>query len=134
MAEVLGAVASVVALLECAVKISGYLMAIKESHKNRDSIRQELSSITGVLFILKTQLISSQDDPDTLQTSKMLNTPDGLLEQLKSLMAVLEKKLEPKSGVKALTWPFRKDEFKDILNALGRQQSLLNLALQGDHM
>ena len=134
MAEVLGAVASIAALLECAVKISVFLGAIKDRHKDRDRIRQELSNITGVLFILKNQAASSQDGPDTLRTLKVLDTPHGLLEQLKSLMALLEKKLAPGQGLKVITWPLRKEEAKDILNALGRQQSLLNLALQRDHM
>ena len=134
MAEVIGTVASIASLLELAVKISGYLGAIKDRHKDRDSLRQELSNITGVLFILKNQATSSQDNSDILQTLKMLDTPQGLLAQLKSLMALLEKKLAPGPGLKLLTWPLRKEEAKDILNALGRQQNLLNLALQGDHM
>lgn len=134
MAEVIGIVASIATLLELAVKISGYLGAIKDRHKDRDSLRQELSNITGVLFILKNQATSSQDNSDILQTVKMLDTPQGLLAQLKSLMALLEKKLAPGPGLKLLTWPLRKEEAKDILNALARQQNLLNLALQGDHM
>lgn len=134
MAEVIGTVASIASLLELAVKISGYLGAIKDRHKDRDSLRQELSNITGVLFILKNQATSSQDNSDILQTLNMLDTPQGLLAQLKSLMALLEKKLAPGPGLKLLTWPLRKEEAKDILNALGRQQNLLNLALQGDHM
>lgn len=134
MAEVIGTVASIATLLELAVKISGYLGAIKDRHKDRDSLRQELSNITGVLFILKNQATSSQDNSDILQTLKMLDTPQGLLAQLKSLMALLEKKLAPGPGLKLITWPLRKEEAKDILNALGRQQNLLNLALQGDHM
>lgn len=134
MAEVIGTVASIASLLELAVKISGYLGAIKDRHKDRDSLRQELSNITGVLFILKNQATSSQDNSDILQTLKMLDTPQGLLAQLKSLMALLEKKLAPGPGLKLLTWPLRKEEAKDILNALGRQQNLLNLAFQGDHM
>ncbi len=127
MAEVLGVVASIAALLECAVKISGYLGAIKDRHKDRDSI-------TGVLFILKNQATSSQVDPDTLQSLKMLDAPHSLLEQLKSLMALLEKKLAPGQGLKVIIWPLRKEEAKDILDALARQQSLLNLALHSDHM
>lgn len=134
MAEVIGTVASIASLLELAVKISGYLGAINDRHKDRDSLRQELSNITGVLFILKNQATSSQDNSDILQTLKMLDTPQGLLAQLKSLMALLEKKLASGPGLKLLTWPLRKEEAKDILNALGRQQNLLNLALQGDHM
>lgn len=134
MAEIVGVVASIASLLDYAVKISGYLGAIKDRHKDQDRMRQELSNITGVLFILKNQATTSQDDSDTLQTLKMLNTPHGLLEQLKSLMALLEKKLAPGQGLKVITWPLRKEEAKDILNALGRQQNLLNLALQADHM
>lgn len=134
MAEVIGTVASIASLLELAVKISGYLGAINDRHKDRDSLRQEFSNITGVLFILKNQATSSQDNSDILQTLKMLDTPQGLLAQLKSLMGLLEKKLAPGPGLKLLTWPLRKEEAKDILNALGRQQNLLKLALQGDHM
>ena len=134
MADVLGAVASVATLLECAVKISGYLGAIKDRHKDRERIQQELSNITGILFILKNQATSSQDDPESLQTLKMLNTPHGLLDQLKILMALLEKKVAPAQGLKVIAWPLRKEEAKDILSALGRQQILLNLALQKDHM
>lgn len=64
----------------------------------------------------------------------MLDAPHGLLEQLNSLMALLEKKLAPGQGLKVTTWPLRKEEAKDILDALARQQSLLNLALHSDHM
>jgi len=50
----------------------------------------------------------------------------------------LEKKLVPSKGWKkvstTITWPFQKEEVKELLDTIERQKTLLILAQQNDHL
>jgi hypothetical protein len=67
-----------------------------------------------------------------------LGTPEGPLDQFKMLLDRMAVKLAPAAGLKkagrAIVWPFRKEEFRDMLAATERHKTLFMLALQNDNL
>jgi hypothetical protein len=98
----------------------------------------EISSTSGVLFLLKDLAERAQWEDGWSVTIKSLNLPGGPLDKFKMTLNKLASKLKPVEGAKklgkALIWSFQKGEINEILDALERQKTLFNLALQNDHM
>ncbi|KAG8525235.1 uncharacterized protein KY384_008879 [Bacidia gigantensis] len=136
MAEILGAVSSIATLIELSFKVSRYLVSVKDGSKDRDRLRQELSSIAGLLFFMKDQatLALAGEDPAISSTLEVLMGPQGPIAQFQQSLDILESKLAGGKIGKAIIWPFRKDEVKDILARLERQKSLFVLAQQNDQV
>lgn len=136
--EPLSAAASIIAVIQLAGTVTQYLCTIKGAPKDRQKILNELSSITGMLFLLQDQADEAGNDDSWNATLRSLGTPDGPLEQFKTALETLATKLAPVGGLrklgKPLMWPFQEKEIKDILNTIERLKGLINLARQNDHM
>lgn len=128
--------ASIVALVQLTGTVIEYLHGVKGASEDRQNILSELSSVSGMLFILQDHA-DQQEDSWSL-TLKSLNGTEGPLAQLRTSLELLLSKLVPVKGLKkvgkAFAWPFQKEEIKEILNAIERQKVLLSLARQNDHM
>lgn len=128
--------ASIVALVQLTGTVVEYLHGMKGASEDRQNILSELTSVSGMLFILQDH--ADQQGESWSLTLKSLNGSKGPLAQLRTSLELLASKLAPMKGLKkigkAFAWPFQKAEIRDILNTIERQKSLLNLARQNDHM
>ena len=138
MADPLSISASIIAVLQLSGTVIQYLNNVKGASEDRQRLLNEVTSISGLLYFLKDRATQSQYGGSWSMTLASLNTPKGPLEQFKSALERLTLKLAPVEGWrkagKALTWPFQKEEIKEILSTIERHKSLFNLALQNDHM
>ncbi|KAL8809823.1 MAG: hypothetical protein Q9200_003089 [Gallowayella weberi] len=136
--EPLSASASIVALLQLSGTVISYLSDIKGGPKEIQRIRSEICSMPWILSILQTQADEGQQGNPWSSTLRVLNEPNGPLQQLHTVLKLLERKLAPASGMKRtgkmMKWPFEKGEIHSILNTVERQKSLINLARQNDHI
>jgi hypothetical protein len=93
-----------------------FLNDVKDAHKDRQIILDEVSSAIGILFLLKDHAERAQWGGTWSVTMKSLNTPEGPLEQFKMALHRLASKLAPVSGLKkvgnALIGHFRKERLK----------------------
>jgi hypothetical protein len=138
MADPLSISASIIAILQLTGTVVQYLNDAKGASEDRQRILAEISSISGVLFLLKDLAERAQWEEGWSMTIKSLNLPGGPLEKFKMMLQKLTSKLKPAEGVKkvgkALIWPFQKGEINEILSTMERQKTFFNLALQNDHM
>jgi hypothetical protein len=138
MADPLSISASITAVLQLTRTVAQYLNDAKGASQDHQRILAEISSTSGVLFILKDLAERAQWEDGWSVTIKSLNLPRGPLDKFKMILEELAWKLKPVQGAKkvgrALIWPFQKGEINEILSSLERQKTLFNLALQNDHM
>ena len=134
----LSASASVTAVLQLTATIIKYLNCVKGAISERQRLLSELCSINSILYILQDQAEKDADDDTIHRMFASLQVSDGPLEQFNSTLERLKSKLAPlkKSGtvVESIIWPFKKDEIKDLLQAIERQKTLFTLARQNDLM
>ncbi|KAF7502216.1 hypothetical protein GJ744_006438 [Endocarpon pusillum] len=138
MAEPLGIVASIIAVLQLTTTAVKYLNDVKDGPSERVRILAEISTIRGLLHTFKDFAESTEPGDTSLATIKSLNVPDGPLDQFKAALERLLSKLKPAHGVKkvarALTWSLEKGEVITILSQIERQKALFLLARQNDHL
>lgn len=104
----------------------------------------ELNGISIILIHLQGPVEEAEEGQESAradswsETLQLLNGPKGPLKQMEHTLLIVESKLAPAGGLKsvqkALTWPFRKEEVKELMGTIERQKTLLNLAHQNDHM
>lgn len=144
MADAVGLAASIVSLLDLAGKVIGYLNDVKDGSKDRARLRDEISSTSFLLFMLKDCTSTSSPTTDWLQTTKALTGPKGPLEQFKHCLDTIAEAVsgngvnghrsQPRAAIASLIWPFKKGKIDELIASIERQKSLFSLALQGDHM
>jgi len=135
MAESVGFAASIVTLLDLTRKVLEYVKDACYASRERKKIYDEVTSTQGLLE----QLNEKSEQAKWGDTLKILDTPQGPLQQLETALKRLEKGLKASDNCfrtlgNALTWPFEKKETDAILSSLERPKSLLTLALQRDLM
>ncbi|KFY47728.1 hypothetical protein V496_10483 [Pseudogymnoascus sp. VKM F-4515 (FW-2607)] len=138
MAEPLGIAASIIALLTISKEVIEYSNSIKDGKKDRQRLLDEITSVTGFLYVLKDRAEQLQHGDSWSETLVLLAGPTGPLEQFKSALERVASKLAPAVGWrkagKAMIWPFRKEEISDILAEIERHKSIFSLALHNDHI
>lgn len=130
--------ASIFSVLQLTGTVIQYLNTVKGAPKDRQRILSELCNVNSTLYILEDQASQAQKGNAWSSTLLSLNKPNGPIEQFKIALERLETKLAPVGGLrkvgKTIAWPFQKEEIEEILNVIGRQMPLFNLARQNDHM
>lgn len=130
--------ASIITILDLSRMVLQYVIDAKDAGDDRQRILCEISSVQGFLSVLKDKSDKRQSDESFTKTADLLNLPSGPLQQFKAALERLASKLRPAEGLKkfgkALSWPFEKQEIKDILSTMERLKSIFILALQNDHM
>ncbi len=140
MAEALGIASSITALIEASTAVIGYLKAVKDAPKERETLLKELSDLkdwlSKVLPLTPTvslPRLTLADDP-WLATMQKLSAPFA---RLTELLNELQKELEPASSgmkLKRLLWKFDKESVEDALKEIERIKSLMIVAVQRDHV
>ena len=139
MTDPLSVTASIVALLEFSAKVIGYLNDVKNGSEDRGTVLSEIASVNCMLYSLQERAHEDEQNNAWSSTFQSLDVPKGPLDQIRTALESLSKKLAPPSTSlkkvrKAITWPFQKGETKEILERIERAKALLNLARQNDHM
>ena len=138
MTDPLSVTASIAALLDFSAKVFGYLNDVKNGSEDRTKVLSEIVSVNCMLYSLQERAHENKNEVWS-STFQSLNVPIGPLDQIRTALESLSKKLAPPSTSlrkirKAMIWPFEKGEIKEILERIDRAKGLLNLALQNDHM
>ena len=130
--------ASIVALVELTSNVVRYLSDVKDGPKELQRIRLEVASLPTLLFILQDHAIQTKQGDSFFSTLNSLNGKNGPLEQLRTTLGCIAKKMGPAQGMRKISkpfkWPFDKKEIHNFLNMIERQKALLGLALQNDHI
>lgn len=131
--------ASITALLQLTSTVVQYLNGVRGASEERGRVLSELASVNSILFILQEQADQAKQNDEWSSTLQSLNVPEGPLDHFRRALERLSSKLAPsatplKKLGKAITWPFKKEEIKEILGSIERQKALLVLARQNDHM
>ena len=138
MAEAVGVVASIIAILQIAGTVTKYLKGVNGASKDRDRITLEIRDISSYLSDLQSKLENPDSSGAWNVTTRFLEGLKGPLEQCRSALVRLAQRLKPLTGWrrlgKALIWPFTKEEVNEILNSIEKQKSFFVLALQNNNM
>lgn len=133
--EVVGALASIVQLLDATAKLIDYLKDVRTAEKQISTVRTEIEVIRNVLLALER---SAEENPKTFHgTLTVLNAKDGILFEISSFITDFKEKLEAKPGRKLgrkISWPFDKSRFQQDLKRIQRYKTILICALLNDSM
>jgi hypothetical protein len=137
MAEAVGLVASIVAILELSAKVLGYLNDVKDASTDRARCALEVATVHGLLEKLRHR-IEEHNDPDSWFRSARDVIKGGLLDQFEEALLDLHDGLTAggrfRRAAEALKWKFKKEEVRDILNRVGRFNTVMITALQMDQL
>ncbi|KAH0562943.1 hypothetical protein GP486_002489 [Trichoglossum hirsutum] len=130
--------ASIAALLHLSGAVVQYLNEVKSASSDRQKILDEVVTLSGLLYHLRSLVERNQQTGEWLETMSSLSVPNGPLDRLGGSLGFLSTKLAPQKGLKkvgkAISWPFQGREVKEVLEAMERQKVIIGLAMQNDHM
>ena len=139
MAEALGLVANVIAVVELSAKVASLCFEYYTNVKNaRDDIARLRREADGLKVILKlVQSLLNGPNSAKLEASWTLrNGVDDCFSRLADLETRLEfgrrHQVMRRFGVRALKWPFKDEEMEGIMKDLGRCKNMISLGLQVD--
>jgi len=137
MAE-LGVAASIIAVIQLCATVIGYLNNVKGGSNERQRLLNEIVNTSNILAIIDSPVKRAQHGARWFTVTASLCKPGGPIQKFKSVLEGLEVKLAPAAGLKgvkkALIWPFKKEDVKEILGSIERLKTDLGLAFQSDHM
>jgi hypothetical protein len=116
-----------------------YLREVKDAPEECKSMIIEISHIRGILGTLEDTGRDASNE-SWVASIAALNDNDGLLDLTRDTLKELQTTLDGASSrkfkvlSKRIIWPYTKKNAQALLAKLGRQKSLLTLALQSDHI
>lgn len=130
--------ASIIAVLQLTSSVVEYLDSVKDASKDRASCAIEASNLYGLLVNLRFRLEEANPNEPWYTAVRALAAQNGPLDQYKSALEQLQPKVITGSGIKkignALVWKFNKEEVMTILSRIERLKSLVQIALEMDHL
>lgn len=134
----LSATASIIAILQLSSKVVGYLTDVKDASKERAKCAVEASNLHSLLLNLRFRLEEGSADTPWYTAVRALAVENGPLDQFKQALETLQTKMTDRGRLKkageALVWKFKKEEVGSILDRIERLKSLVEIALQMDHL
>ncbi|OCK88179.1 ankyrin [Cenococcum geophilum 1.58] len=145
--EAIGALASIIQVVDGSIASLKYLNEVKASPKERSALSQEASTLGGLLAEMKTRVDEAQRRNDDLSSrTRSLGIPNGPLDQSKQALEELIKQLSsPSSGAsrpakrsklgeirRNLAWPFHRSNCAMLLSQIERTKAAIQLALTQD--
>ena len=131
-------VASIIAALQLTGAVIGYLNDVKDAPKECQQCTIEASNIQNLLINLRYRLEQGQASDPWFTAVRALNIENGPLDQYKQALEQLRSRVEIQDGVqkvkRRLLWKFSKEEVASILARMERLNSLVNIALEMDHL
>jgi len=127
--------ASICSLIEAAKTVIDYMKDVYEATEEKKRLLEEVLATRDIL----TKLDCHSNEEKWKKTMEALSRRQGPLEQLNGVLKRMDAKLRPPKGkwstaAKALIWPFAKGEVSLFLSRIERIKTLLNLALQNEHL
>ena len=130
--------ASIIAVLQLTGAVIGYLNDVKDAPKECQQCTIEASNIQNLLINLRYRLEQGQAGDPWFTAVRALNIENGPLDQYKQALEQLRSRVEIQDGVqkvkRRLLWKFSKEEVASILARMERLNSLVNIALEMDHL
>jgi hypothetical protein len=136
--DILSATASIIAVIQLSAKVVAYLADVKTASKDRAQCAIEASNLHTVLLRLRFLLEQGAGSQPFNTAVRALAIENGPLDQFKEALQSLQENLTDGGRLgmarKALKWKFEKEEIANILNRMERLKSLIEIALQMDHL
>ena len=137
----LSVTASIIAILQVTGTLVNYANDVKDAPKDRARFAMEASSLSSLLLNLRYQIEDEQCEKSNEAWTRevtLLGVPDGPLDQYRHALEKLKLKIVSGKGLvkigDALWWSFTKEEVAGILLRIERLKSLIQIALQMDHL
>ena len=134
----LSVTASIVAVLQLTNEVIQYLNCVKDAPKERARFAIEASSLYHLLINLQYRLEEGGANEAWYTAIRTLNVQNGPLDQYKNALEQLHRKVMSGSGLKsigsALAWKFSREEVTSILSRMEHLKSLIQIALEIDHL
>jgi hypothetical protein len=138
----LSVAASIVAVLQLTHIVIGYLTDVKDASTDRARCALEASNLYNLLITLKFRLeefrLEGRSNEPWHAAVWALSVENGPLDQYKHALEQLKAKITSGSGIKkignTLWWKFSKEEVTNILSRMERLKTLVQIALEMDHL
>lgn len=134
----LSATASVIAILQLSAKVLCYLNDVKDTSKGHVQCAIEASNLHNLLTNLRFRLEEGHGLQPWFSAVRALAVENGPLDQFKQALELLQAKMTDggrlKKAREALIWKFKKEEIDAILARMERLKTLVEIALQMDHL
>lgn len=139
MAEILGVVASVIAITQLSNDIVRYLQNVHDAGQDAMDYSREVPSFAALLNSLNAHITQKgiQDGDEWFDSVRALQR--GPMQQYQAALEAFKAKVAPRAGFREkvaqhLRWQFIKDDVKDILAKMERLKNFVGIALQMDHL
>ncbi len=130
--------ASIIAILQLSSTVIGYLNDVKDAPKDRARCATEASNLFNLLNNLRYRLEEVDTNQAWYTAIRALAIEDGPFDQYKLALEQLQPKVSSSSGISkignTLLWKFSKQEVNDILSRMERLKTLVQIALEMDHL
>jgi hypothetical protein len=137
---VVGLVAVVAQLIDTTTKAIRYMNDVKEAPRDRERLAREAASLFALLTDLRYRLEEANATDPWFTGIRSLGGAGGPLDQFRDAIDDLARKLKPDKSSKmrklagAVFWPLDKNEINTVLAKIERLKTLVNPALQKDHL
>ncbi|KAF5543309.1 ankyrin repeat domain-containing protein [Fusarium mexicanum] len=133
----LGATASIIAILQLSTTATHYVVSAKGATKQQRRLHEEIRGCEGMLLQLKDILENERPDPTRAPRISLLEGIHSPFKRLETLFESIKVNLDPKKGLtkalSSLTWPFNEKDVNEVVAAIQRETTLLQLLLENDN-
>ncbi|PSN59029.1 hypothetical protein BS50DRAFT_509258 [Corynespora cassiicola Philippines] len=133
----LSVTASIIAVGQATVKIVECLHNVKDASTDRSQFTTEASNLSTLLATLLFRIDENSNEPWHVEV-RQLGEKDGPVHQYRVALEQLKDKISGEHGIRKMTktllWKYIKEDVKDILSRIERLKSLVQIALQMDHL
>jgi hypothetical protein len=129
--------ASIIAVLQVTKEVISYLKETKAAPKELTKVYEEAKNLVILLYELKDSVREQNSREPWLRATSGLAVRDGPLDQCKKALEALVSKTTGHGLRKigqVLAWKFTKEEVMALLSQIERIKSLVQIALEMDHM
>jgi hypothetical protein len=134
----LSATASIIGILQLSSKVVEYLTDVKDASRERQTCAVEVSNLHSLLLNLRFHLEGGSANTPWYTAVRALAVENGPLDQFKQALETLQTRMTDGGRLKKagdmLMWKFKKEEVASILGRIERLKTLVEIALQRDHL
>lgn len=134
----ISAAASIITVIQLSSKVVGYLNDVKDASKDRAKCMIEVTNVNCLLTTLRFRLEDGDSSTPWYTSVRALAIENGPLDQFKEALELLQGRIVGEGKMRkagnALIWKFNKEEIASILCRIERLKSLVQVALQMDHL